>query len=225
MSSPKDTSSSTAKGYEPQAKKQKTLRLEAARAETYLAPNQPGRVPLNKVSWHPHNRGGQGIIPFHVHNLAHAICTRGTSRRQYNQVRMVEVPEHVVKQWLSANHHKSTLNPLLASFQAMSHTGPLYATLCRTHFVEAHKLILEGGRRFMDQSDGLRFELVNWDCEGRLIQSQGVVATVYSAKLWEDNDALLALMHESNYDESEAFQIVYKARESIFPLSASFAAR
>ena len=77
----------------------------------------------------------------------------------------------------------------------------------------------------MDQSDGLRFELVNWDCEGRLIQSQGVVATVYSAKLWEDNDALLALMHESNYDESEAFQIVYKARESIFPLSASFAAR
>ena len=225
MSSPNDDSSSTAKGYEPQAKKQKTLRSEAARAETYLAPNQLGRVPLNKISWHPDNRGGQGIMPLHVHDVALDICTRGTSKRQYDQVRMVEVPENVMKQWLSDNQKKSTLNPLLASFQAMSHTGPLYATLCRTHFVEAHKLILEGGRRFMDQSDGLRFELVNWDCEGRLIQSQGVVATVYSAKLWEDNDALLALMHESNYDESEECKIVYEARESIFPLSASFAAR
>ena len=91
------------------------------------------------------------------------------------------------------------MNPLLASFQAMSHTGPVYATLCCTHFVEAHKLILEGGRRFFDHHHSLPFELVKGDCEGRLIQSQGVVATVYSAKLWDDNDALLALMQECKF--------------------------
>ena len=64
----------------------------------------------------------------------------------------------------------------------------------------------------MDQSDGLRFELIEGDCEGRLIQSQGVVATVYSAKLREDTDAPLAIMQESNVNESEAFQRVYKAQ-------------
>ena len=57
-------------GDEPQKKKQKTLPAEADRAEKHLAPNQPGRVQLNRITWHPQNRGGQGILPLHVHNVA-----------------------------------------------------------------------------------------------------------------------------------------------------------
>ena len=159
------------------------------------------------------NRADKGILQFHCHEVALYITEHGTSKRRYGQVRLVEVPEYARSQVLGENRERADLTPLLSNFDAVCHNGYiankwLYCCLSCTHFVEAHKLILEGGRRFMDQSDGLRFELVNWDCEGRLIQSQGVVATVYSAKLWEDNDALLALMHESNYDESEAFQIV-----------------
>ena len=142
MRSPTDDSSSNANGYEPQAKKQTLLISEVDRAEQYLAPNQPGRVHLSKISWYHDNRGGQGILPFHVHDIAYDICMRGTSKRRYGQVRLVEVPEKVIASLLSANHRKTTLNPLLANFQAMSHTGPVYATLCCTHFVEAQKPLL-----------------------------------------------------------------------------------
>ena len=148
MSSPKDASSSTASGYEPQAKKQKLLLSEVDRAEQYLAPNQPGRVQLSKTSWYHANRGGQGIMPFHVHDVAYDICTKGTSKRRYGQVRLVEVPENFMKSWLSVNQREATMNPFLANFQAMSHTGPVYATLFCIHFVQAQKLILKGGRRF-----------------------------------------------------------------------------
>ena len=59
---------------------------------------------------------------------------------------------------------------------------------------------MEGGRKFMDMTEGLHFQLRDGEVEGMLIQSHGVVATVYTAKLWEDSAALLAIMREDNLD-------------------------
>ena len=143
-------------------------------------------------------------MPFHVHDVAYDVCTEGTSKRRYGQVRLVEVPETVRNSWLSANQKKATMNPFLANFQAMSHTGPVYATLCCSHFVEAQKLIAEGGRRYRDKPDEIRLQLRDDDEEGKLIQSQGVIATVYSETLWEDSAALLAIMREDNLDATIA---------------------
>ena len=53
-----------------------------------------------------------------------------------------------------ANEQKATLNPHLSNFANMIRTGRLYATLSSTHFVEAQKLVMEGGRRWMDEPDG-----------------------------------------------------------------------
>ena len=197
MSNSKRVSSSKTEGYEPQMKKHKLL-TDADRADTYLVTHQPGRVKLTKMSWLHENRGGHGILPFHVHDIAYSICTEGTSARRYNVVRLVEVPESAKKMWLAGNKCKASLNPLLANFGAMSHNGQLYATLCCTHFVEACKLILEGGRRYNDQDEGLPFRLRDDDAEGLLIQEHGVQAVVYSTKLWNDPAALLALMRENN---------------------------
>ena len=137
MSLPKDDSSSTAKGYEPQAKKQKiradTLLADADRAEQYYIPNQPTRVPLNRISWHPDNRGGQEILPLHAQEIALDISTNLTSKRRYGSVKLVQVPENVVHVWLAANRKKAAINPLLANFEAMSPTGPYYATVKCTH--------------------------------------------------------------------------------------------
>ena len=127
-------------------KKHKLL-TDADRADTYLVTHQPGRVKLTKMSWLHENRGGHGILPFHVHDIAYSICTEGTSVRRYVVVRLVEVPESAREMWLAGNKRKASLNPLLANFEAMSHTGQLYACLKCTHFVEACKLISEGGRR------------------------------------------------------------------------------
>ena len=204
MSSSKAASSSTAKGYEPQAKKQKLLLSEADRAEQHLAPNQPGRVQLNKISWHHNNRERQGIMPFHAQDVAYDICTRGTSKRRYGVVRLVEVPENVTKSWLAGIETKHRMNSLLSNFRAMSHNGQMYATLRCTHFVEAQKLIKEGGRRYMNKADGLHLQLKDDDREGQLIQEQGVEAIVYSATLWDDKHALLAIMQEDNLDAAIA---------------------
>ena len=50
---------------------------DADRAETYRLPNQPGRVQLHQISWHPKNRGGQGVMPMHMHEVAYDV-TSGT---------------------------------------------------------------------------------------------------------------------------------------------------
>ena len=133
-------------------------------------------------------------MPKHAHDIAQDVCNHGTSKRRYNQVRLVEVPEDKVKDWLAANKEKAKMNPLLADFAAMSHTGPYYASIGGTHFVEAHKLIMEGKRRFRDEPEGLRFILKDDDEEGRLIQESGVLAVVYSAGLWDDTPALAELL-------------------------------
>ena len=200
MSLSKDTSSSNGKVHEPPQKKPKVMISEADRAEIYLSPAQPGRMHPSEIYWRAANRGGQGIMPLHAQDVAVDICVKRTSKRRYNCVRLVEVPESAVKSWLSAIHKKIKQNPLLATFQAMRHAGPLYATLNCTHFVGAHRLILEGGRRYKGQPDGQRFRLREDDIEGGLIQSQGVLASVYSAKLWDDPAALLAIMREDNLD-------------------------
>ena len=210
MSSPSDDSSSTDssstesygpqanKHHEPQKKKQKTLPAEADRAEKHLAPNQPGRVQLNRITWHPQNRGGQGILPIHVHDVAKDICTNGTSSRRYGQVRLVEVPERLMEVLLSANEKKAKQNPLLADFMAMSHTETVYAALRCTHFVEAHKVISESGRMYNDQAGCIKLRLLDDDCEGKMIQEKGVQAIVYSAELWDDSAAILGLLREDN---------------------------
>ena len=73
------------------------LKTEADRGESYKAHCQPGRVHLSKISWHP------DIMPFHVHDIAQYIATRGASKRRYNQVRLVEVPADVIDRWIRAN--------------------------------------------------------------------------------------------------------------------------
>ena len=146
------SSSSGGNGYEPQAKqhgppakRQKTILSDANRAEEYRAPHQPGRVHLELISWHPDNRGMQGILPFHVHTIASNITEKGTSIRRYGFVRLVEVPPDVAEPWFADNKKKANMNPLLSDFSAMSHQGPYYANLNCTHFTDAQKVIKEGG--------------------------------------------------------------------------------
>ena len=66
--------------------KAKTNMEEADRAQAFLLParEQPGRIHLGKIGFAVVNRGGQGILPMHVHSVAQDICTNGTSKRSSN---------------------------------------------------------------------------------------------------------------------------------------------
>ena len=197
MSSSKRTPSSGS-GYEPQHKKQKMLAAQADKADSYLVKKQPGRLPLDCMKWHPSNRGHSGIMPMHVHDVAQEIVTHGTSLRRYNAVKVVEVPEDEVNNWLKLSKHKTSLNTLLPTMARFSPTGPYYATLDSEYFCAAQQLIAEGGRRLYDRDDRIRLELSDVDDEGQAIQKVGVVAIVYSKELWKDRAALLAIMREGN---------------------------
>ena len=179
---------------------------EANRSEKYLIPNQPGRVFVGKIGWQVRNRGGARYTAFATHDIAKNIATIGTSKRRYGKVRLVVVPQKAMKKWLTINANKARLNPLLPEFKAMSHSGPVYATLTCTHFVSACQLILEGGRRYKDDKEGLRLTLMDDDEEGRMIQEVGVDAVVYGPELWDDRPALLGLMREDNL-EAEVMRI------------------
>ena len=80
----------------------------------------------------------------------------------------------------------------------------MYATLTCTHFVEAQKIIKEGNRRFINNPDEIKLELLEGDSEGLLIHEQEVDCIVYSGKLWEDTAALMAIMREDNLDAEVA---------------------
>ena len=77
MSSASGNSSGTASGYEPQSKRQKTWRAAADRADELIIANQPGRVRLEHISWYHDNRGTQGALPIHAHDIAQDISKNG----------------------------------------------------------------------------------------------------------------------------------------------------
>ena len=162
---------------------------EADRAQEFLLParEQPGRVPLRNIGFHPRNRGGQGIIPPHTHTVAMDVCKNGTSKRRYGTVNLVKVPAKELERWRKDNQLKRRQNTLLANFDD---ADMVFATLKCTHFVGAHKLIGQGSRTYMDQQDGLRLQLQASDFEGKKTQEEGVDAIIYSEQLWHDPSAL-----------------------------------
>ena len=179
------------------SKKMKSNMEEADRAQGYLLParEQPGRIPLCKMGFAGKNRGGQGMLPPHVHSVAVDVCKNGTSKRRYNVVHLVQVPQKVLAAWRAENALKCRQNPLLAKFNDKE---MVLATLNCTHFVGACKLIAEGSRTNLNQPGASVFKLLHNDFEGQMIQKEGVDALIYSEDLWWDTGAMVALMREDN---------------------------
>ena len=122
----------------------------------------------------------------HAHDIARDIPINRTTKKRYRKVLLVEVPADIQQEWLLVNERKAKMNPKLSNFDNMIRTGTLYATLSSTHFVDAQKLVMEGGRRWKGEQDGTPLQLRENDIEGRLIQTSGVDAVAYRQDLWWD---------------------------------------
>ena len=70
----------------------------------------------------------------------------------------------------------------------------------------------------MNKPDGPRLQLRDDDDEGHLIQTKGVNAFVYTAKLWDDKPALLTKMREDNFNHVEEEAMSHKAQEDAIEL-------
>ena len=133
------------------------------------------RIHVDELSMHPFNRGGAGIVPYHVHHVANDCLENRTSLQRYGHVCVKEIPPAQRKVVIDFNAHKARGNPLLPKV----HPDRLrYAVLSKTHFVHAQKLAKDGNRTLYDQGK----TRINWpdeDREGREILLQGPVCCVH----------------------------------------------
>ena len=166
------------------------------------------RIPLDQIGFLPENRGGVGIIPNHVHEVAWDICGNGTKIARYVQVEVVEIPAHRLADVLARNKQMCEGSKLMPQFSPNMKFG----TLGKSHFLHAQKLGKEGGHFVMGEGK-LRIRWQEGDSEGHEIMEKGPICVVYDAKLLDDHEALSSIMSDDNLnatiqlseDEMQAF--------------------
>ena len=152
------------------------------------------RIPLQEIGFYPGNRGHMGVSGHHVHEVA-GSCIGGIKLCRYKQVDIVRVPQQSVEAWREANKLKCEPDALMPKFTHQMR----YACLSKTHFTHANKLKMDSNRTFLDEGK-IKITCENDTKEGQKIQEDGVQCCIYSTALWEDIDALQALMLADNDD-------------------------
>ena len=66
-------------GSQPTGAKRKRLEDPGDRAAKYLKPGGSFRMGLRRLGFHPRNRGGLGVSPTHVHDVAWDNVSNSTS--------------------------------------------------------------------------------------------------------------------------------------------------
>ena len=61
------------------------------------------RLKLDAIGFHPSNRGGSGISPYHVPEVAHDALTHKVSLFRYHNIDVVKVPSSALDRWRAAN--------------------------------------------------------------------------------------------------------------------------
>ena len=160
-----------------------------------LCKSQPGRAALDHIGMHTGNRGGHGVISFHLHrNVLPDVLENGTIADRYAPVRLVEVPQASLDKWRQENKRRCD-DPLMPKFSPEMK----YCLLTKHHFVHSHKLIKDGDRTVFNEGK-LPAKLRDYDDEGKMVQSVGVKAVIYGPELWDDPAALNAIMTADNID-------------------------
>ena len=137
------------------------------------------------------NRGGHGISPRHVHEVA-AECFNGVKLWRYKIVSAVKVPEKELKAWRNLNREKCEGDKLMPKFAE----DMTLACISKTHFTHAIKLAADGGRTLYNLQDGAAIKFKNSDD----VFTDGLAIQVFGENLWYDTEALAALMSEDNKD-------------------------
>ena len=179
----------------PRGVKRKSLCTINDQAEKMLCKSQPGRAALDHIGMHALNRGGHGVISFHLHrNVLPDVLENGTIADRYAPVRLVEVPQASLDKWRQENKRRCD-DPLMPKFSPEMK----YCLLTKHHFVHSHKLIKDGDRSVFNEGKHPA-KLRDDDEEGKMVQSVGVKAVIYGPELWNDPAALNAIMTADNLD-------------------------
>ena len=152
------------------------------------------RKSLDDLGFLANNRGNLGISPHHVHEVAWS-CLKGVKTVRYKQVDVVKVPQTHLEKWRDANKSRCESDSLMPKYS----NSMRFALLSKTHFTHANKLVRDGNRTVFNEGKvPLIYDESNK--EGARILEDGVLCCVYREELWEDAEAMLALMNADNDD-------------------------
>ena len=90
------------RGSQPTNRKRSSSSLEdpVDRCLKYRKAGGNYRMPLDRLGFHPDNRGKAGVYPMHAHQVAHDGSSNGVSLRRYKAVEVVKVPEDMLA-WIT----------------------------------------------------------------------------------------------------------------------------
>ena len=141
------------------------------------------------------NRGGIGISPKHVHEIARSCQKDGVRLNRYICIDVVPVPSLALGAWRLVNKNKCESSALMPKFSPEM----CLACITRTHFAHAQKLNADGNRTLFNGNETpINFDLSIKECKD--IAEHGVLCQIYDVALWDDLPALLALMESDNQD-------------------------
>ena len=61
------------------------------------------RLKIDLLGFHPSNRGGAGLIPYHVHEVVHDCMTNHVQLQRYHSITVVKVPAKELETWRASN--------------------------------------------------------------------------------------------------------------------------
>jgi hypothetical protein len=151
------------------------------------------RIPLKSIGFWHMNRGGLGIASRHAHEVAHDVKTHKTNEERYGKVELVEIPNKYLTEVREANRKRCAADALMPRYSPEIK----YICLTKTHFVHAQKLANDGNRSLLNQGK-IDIVLRDDDTDGHAIQTHGPLCVIYDSKLFEDQEAMLALASQDN---------------------------
>jgi hypothetical protein len=158
-----------------------------ARAQQYRKPFL-ARVNLTEIGFSEMNRGGEGVCPHHVHELAHHIKNEMTQVQRYQYVDLIKIPKDSLQKVLKFNCDRCEADPLMPRFSSEIR----YVCITKTHFVHAQKLAKDGTHTLYNRGE----DPVRWhdaDTEGAQIMEHGPLCAIYSKRMFKDIEAAHAV--------------------------------
>ena len=122
------------------------------------------RIDLGKLGFWPPNRGGLGVSPHHVHEVANDCKANRTKLMRYGHVDIVEIPSDALEQVRKVNKDRCESESLMPRFSPQRK----YVCAGKTHIVHAHKLAKDGSRSLFNDGQ----VIIRWqdhDTEGAQI--------------------------------------------------------
>ena len=152
------------------------------------------RILVHQLGFHEGNRGGLGIAPTHVHEIAEDGCSNGIKLSRYQHVDVVRMSGENLQRTREANRLRCAADPLMPAFSPNIE----FICLTKTHFAHALKLDQQGGRSLYNQGKVPIIFPEHLSAEILEIRNLGVLCTVYDESILEDKAALLAVMGDDN---------------------------